>query len=158
MPEIARNQVIAQFGNPNGALRHKSLLYITVLDCSRFPGFSMFDTIKAIIGDIASGAIKDQRIELSREQLSVLDSKLKGALDDNKTLRQRLAELEGQLQRLASEETNEDECPYCKKHTGKLVNLKPHPQALLAHVGTKIAFYQCGNEHCGKSYDRQIRQ
>ncbi len=37
----------------------------------------MFDSIKSIIGDIASGAIKDQRIALSESQLAALDSKLK---------------------------------------------------------------------------------
>jgi hypothetical protein len=37
----------------------------------------MFDSIKSIIGDIASGASKDQRIALSQDQLVALDSKLK---------------------------------------------------------------------------------
>ena len=36
----------------------------------------MFESIKGIIGDIASGAIKDQRIALSQEQLTALESKL----------------------------------------------------------------------------------
>jgi hypothetical protein len=61
----------------------------------------MFDTIKGIIGDIAAGAIKDQRIALSREQLSALDLKLRDALHgsdalraENTRLSQRLVELE----------------------------------------------------------------
>jgi hypothetical protein len=37
----------------------------------------MFETIKGIIGDIAAGAMKDQRILLSQEQLITLDLKLR---------------------------------------------------------------------------------
>jgi hypothetical protein len=54
----------------------------------------MLDTIKGIIGDIAAGAIKDQRIELSREQLTALDAKLREASSENDHLSQRVAELE----------------------------------------------------------------
>ena len=54
----------------------------------------MFDTIKSIIGDIASGAVKDQRIALSQEQLSALDAKLRDALQDVSRLQKRVGELE----------------------------------------------------------------
>ncbi len=53
----------------------------------------MFDTIRGIIGDIAAGAIKDQRILLSQDQLSALDLKLSEALSELGTLRQRVTEL-----------------------------------------------------------------
>ena len=55
----------------------------------------MFDTIKGIIGDIAAGAIKDQRVALSREELTALDAKLREALSENENLSQRVTELEG---------------------------------------------------------------
>jgi hypothetical protein len=54
----------------------------------------MFDAIKGIIGDIAAGAIKDQRILLSREQLSALDAKLSEKLSENDRLSRRVIELE----------------------------------------------------------------
>jgi DNA-binding transcriptional ArsR family regulator len=61
----------------------------------------MFETIKGIIGDIAAGAIKDQRIALSQEQLTVLDARMREALEqlgasrrENTRLSQRVAELE----------------------------------------------------------------
>ena len=54
----------------------------------------MFETIKGIIGDIAAGAIKDQRIALSQEQLGALDLKLRDALCENEVLRNRVSELE----------------------------------------------------------------
>jgi hypothetical protein len=54
----------------------------------------MFDTIKGIIGDIAAGEIKDQRIALSQEQLTALDAKLRDALSENARLSQRVMELE----------------------------------------------------------------
>jgi hypothetical protein len=54
----------------------------------------MLDTIKGIIGDIAAGAIKDQRIALSREQLNTLDAKLSDALSEVERLSRRVIELE----------------------------------------------------------------
>jgi hypothetical protein len=54
----------------------------------------MFDTIKGIIGDMAAGQIKDQRIALSHEQLSALDAKLSDALSENERLSRRVIELE----------------------------------------------------------------
>ena len=54
----------------------------------------MFDTIKSIIGDIATGAIKDQRIALSAEQLAALDRTLQETLAENATCNERVAELE----------------------------------------------------------------
>jgi len=54
----------------------------------------MFDTIKGIIGDIAAGAIKDERIALSQDQLTALDHKLREALSENARLSQRVTELE----------------------------------------------------------------
>jgi regulator of replication initiation timing len=124
----------------------------------------MFDTLKSTIGDIASGAVKDQRIALSHEQLGALDLKLKDALTENSMLRsqnavlaRRVSELEAKLQRFEKGPEG-DQCPYCHQRTGKLINLKPHPQSLLAHMGTKIGFYECTNQQCGKSYDRQVRQ
>jgi hypothetical protein len=60
----------------------------------------MFDTIKGAIGDIAAGAIKDQRIALSQEQLTALDAKLRDALSDSARLSQRVMELEQRVMEL----------------------------------------------------------
>ncbi len=54
----------------------------------------MFETIKGIVGDIAAGTIKDQRIALSQEQLTALDLKLRDALSESAILRKRVSELE----------------------------------------------------------------
>ncbi|MDD5260920.1 MAG: hypothetical protein PHD76_03635 [Methylacidiphilales bacterium] len=54
----------------------------------------MFDSIKGIIGDIAAGAIKDQRIALTKEQLTTLDLKLRDAISENARLSHRVIELE----------------------------------------------------------------
>ncbi len=54
----------------------------------------MFDSIKAVIGDIASVAIKDQRIALSQEQLAILDAKFREALEEVALLTKRVAQLE----------------------------------------------------------------
>jgi DNA-directed RNA polymerase specialized sigma subunit len=54
----------------------------------------MFDTIKGVIGDIASGSVKDQRIALSHEQLTVLDGKFRDALEQVTLLTKRISQLE----------------------------------------------------------------
>jgi uncharacterized protein with PIN domain len=107
----------------------------------------MFETIKSIIGDIASGAVKDQRIALSHEQLSALDLKLHDALA-------RIRELEAELERCKRVDRKGDECPYCNERSGKLTEIKPHPQSLLNQTGTKIGLYKC--TECGKTYEKQI--
>lgn len=47
----------------------------------------MFETIRSIVGDVASGAIKD-------EQLKLLDMKLASTLEEAAALKQRVAQLE----------------------------------------------------------------
>ena len=110
----------------------------------------MFDTIKSIIGDIASGAVKDQRIALSQEQLGALDLKLREALD-------RIRQLEAELGQHKKPGLKGDECPYCREHTGRLLDMQPHRQSLLRQMGLKIGLYRCTNEPCGKEYERQIK-
>jgi hypothetical protein len=109
----------------------------------------MFDTIKSIVGDIASGAVKDQRIQLSQEQLAALDLKLREALE-------RIRQLEAELQRYRQPTPKGVECPYCREHTGKLLDMQPHRQSLLRQMGVKIGLYRCTNESCNKEYERQI--
>jgi uncharacterized protein with PIN domain len=113
----------------------------------------MFDTIKSIVGDIASGAVKDQRIALSHEQLSALDLKLKEALAQNALLAQRTRELEAQLKKYQRAERKGDRCPYCNEESGKLDQIKPHRQSLMDQMGTKIGLYKCANPDCGKEYE-----
>jgi DNA-binding MarR family transcriptional regulator len=54
----------------------------------------MFDSIKGIIGDLASGTVKDQRIALSQEQLTALDAKLKVLASELSEARSRISGLE----------------------------------------------------------------
>ena len=116
----------------------------------------MFDTIKSIVGDIASGAVKDQRIALSQEQLGTLDLKLKEALAQNALLTQRVSALESKLAKYQQTERKGDRCPYCNEDSGKLDQIKKHPQSLLDQTGTKIGLYKCSNPDCAKEYEKQI--
>lgn len=63
----------------------------------------MFDSIKGIIGDIASGSVKDQRIALSQEQLTILDGKLRDTLEQVALLTKRVAQLESDKASLESQ-------------------------------------------------------
>ena len=56
----------------------------------------MFQSIKGVIGDIASGAVKNERIALSQEQLTVLDRKLREAVEEVASLNERVLKLESE--------------------------------------------------------------
>lgn len=134
----------------------------------------MFETIKGVIGDLASGSIKDQRIALSQEQLAALDFKLRDALAEatvlrqraveseaeKATLRQRVAELEAanadlQAQLAAVQPTvavprsQRDPCPHCSQPRGKQRTVRPDRR----RRGVVIESYYC--EGCGETYQRE---
>jgi hypothetical protein len=48
-----------------------------------------------------------------------------------------------------------DICPFCRRPTGQLQNMKPIP-GLELH-GLKTGYYKCSNPDCGKSYDKQVK-
>jgi hypothetical protein len=121
----------------------------------------MFESIKGIIGDIASGAIKDQRIALSQEQLAALESKLvalAGELTASKARESKLASDNQQLRRQLEDSQPvakpADTCLYCRRATGEVVELTQHPVFFMQ--GWKVAHYKCSNPQCGKTYERDL--
>lgn len=125
----------------------------------------MFETIKGIIGDIAGGAIKDQRIALTQEQLAALDLKLRDSLEqlgvalaDKAQLAKRVSELEqlvadrdAQLQNFQAIPPG-DKCPYCNHKTGTLQEIKPN--RVSGQFGFKTGLYKCSQ--CGKTYEKDM--
>ena len=66
----------------------------------------MFEAIKGIIGDIAAGSIKDQRIALSQEQLIALNAKLEVLTGELANAHLRKAELQNRVSELQSDNAN----------------------------------------------------
>jgi hypothetical protein len=134
----------------------------------------MFESIKGIIGDIASGAIKDQRIALSQEQLAALDAKLvslageltaskareSNLATDNENLRTRIQNLQpiaggfhefcGTLWKRSG--AGFEPFPYCKEcsHHPVMIGQPPHP------LMRNPMFWQCSNGHTAPFAGRPV--
>jgi hypothetical protein len=111
----------------------------------------MIDTTRNLIGDIVSGRIKDQRLSLLADEIKARDLKLSEAATEIKDLKLRLDKAESLLRKFEIQKPA-DICPFCRRPTGDLVELKPHPD--MEHHGWKVAYYKCSS--CGKKYDKNI--
>jgi hypothetical protein len=125
-------------------------------------GFS--DIIAAAFQGIPMNAVLKERIALAEEKLAVLDrefAKLKLEKErlesENKTLRFDLQQRAAQLQSLKPTEPPGDKCPYCNRTTGKLEDIKPHPDSDWAFLGYKKHLYKCKNPDCEKNYEREVQ-
>jgi hypothetical protein len=123
----------------------------------------MIDGIRNWLGDIASGKIKDAQIALTQAEALVFKRQLDEAIaenarlaTDNFQLVSENNELKAQLTELSeSTELIGDQCPYCRRNSGLLIEMKPKP----GHppFGPKQGFYKCNNPACGKAYDKEMR-
>ena len=99
--------------------------------------------------------VKDRQTAALVQQIQSLHQTVIGAnselLSENAKLKAENAELKKQPAKLTAPA---DPCPYCRRQTGELIDLKPHRQKDLSEIGVKEAFYRCSN--CGKEYDKEI--
>jgi hypothetical protein len=105
--------------------------------------------IERLIEEHGSSAIQGKHLAMLKDEIAIL-------LRKNEELSRENLDLKSTLGRLDQKKPIGDQCPYCNERTGKLAEIKPHPQSLLNQTGTKIGHYQCGNLDCGKSYEKQI--
>jgi len=67
-------------------------------------------------------------------------------------LPKKIEELEKRLEAIEKQISGTgDVCPYCRKPTGNLIEIKP--DRLMGDLGVNIEYYQCGN--CGKHYEKK---
>jgi DNA-binding transcriptional ArsR family regulator len=111
----------------------------------------MFDTIKGIIGDIAAGSIKDQRIALSQEQLTALDHKLRDALAENT----RFSQFVSELQKLVADRDAKIEQLTTSADQQRLTRRSETDEKILLLLtnGRELTARQIAS-HLGISYDR----
>ncbi len=107
------------------------------------------DLIDKLITEHGSSAIQSKHLAMLKDEIAILLRKLDESSRENSNLK-------AQLSRLQQKKPEGDYCPYCNNRTGKLSEIKRHPQSLLDQTGTKIGLYQCGNPECGKTYEKQI--
>lgn len=108
---------------------------------------NLFDTIEKLITEHGSSAILREHLDLLRAQVAAKDSEIA-------TLNAKLQNLQILENKFAVEKPA-DTCPYCRRPTGQLTDMKPH--AYLGPAGVKVGYYQCENPACGKKYDKQIK-
>jgi hypothetical protein len=108
------------------------------------------DLIDKLITEHGSSAIQAKHLAMLKDEIAILLRKLDESSRENLDLKAKLADF-------AQKKPEGDQCPYCNQRTGKLVEMKPHPEHLLALTGLKIGYYQCSDPQCAKSYDKQFR-
>lgn len=106
-----------------------------------------FDTIEKLISEHGSAKVLREHVDLLKSQMAAKDAeieKLKSQLLNYKVLAKH-PPIQGKA----------DTCPYCRRATGNLIEIKtaPPPSGLL---GIKQGYYECSNPACGKHYDREM--
>jgi len=108
------------------------------------------DLIEKLITEHGSAAIQAKHLAMLKDEITIL-------LRKNDELSRENLDLKAQLKNVAHEPPKGDQCPYCGERTGKLVDMKPHPEQMFATLGKKIGYYKCSNPGCGKSYDKHLK-
>jgi ribosomal protein L37AE/L43A len=91
-------------------------------------------------------------IDLQAAKLRILTDELAAARIRATQFELDYNNLKAQLERLHPVQKPADTCPFCRRATGDLIDLKPHPE--LEIHGIKIGYYKCSA--CGKKYDKQL--
>jgi tRNA U34 2-thiouridine synthase MnmA/TrmU len=88
-------------------------------------------------------------------ELGVQEKEAIKALERISTLETENAELKSKLDRIErAEEIPGERCPYCRRNTGRLLDIKPKPN--FAHFGIKQGYYKCDEPSCGREFDKEM--
>jgi hypothetical protein len=109
------------------------------------------DIAKDIINLGSTAGLKKDVADLQAAKLRILTDELSQARTRISALEIENRQLRSQLQDFQPVQQPGDLCPYCRRPTGELKDIKPH--MYLGPAGVKVHYYKCSN--CGKEYDRQ---
>jgi len=112
-----------------------------------------FDSIEKLITEHGSAAILREHIALLKEQMTAKAAKIKELEVLLKHTETKLDDYKRQVDRFQDEKPA-DRCPFCRRTTGQLTKLDPHP--VFHFQGWKVAHYKCSNPQCGKTYDKNL--
>lgn len=87
-----------------------------------------------------------------REKLVDYENQMTSMESENLSLKKENIDLKTKLYEIEKENQGE-KCPYCKRSTGELVEIKPH--SMLGDIGVKIYHYKCGS--CEREFDVQSK-
>ncbi len=122
---------------------------------------AMIDEIDTLITNSAAPAIVKPKLYTLREQTQALEREATQLQIRNDELQRlyadaekTIADLKAQIAKIESpnDPSATDQCPYCKRHKGKLIDTKPSKH--FGEFGEKVLYFCCTNPECGKEYDR----
>jgi hypothetical protein len=117
---------------------------------------SAIDTAKEIVRMGSTAGLSKDVIDLMEKKLALLTGELSDARTRISALEIENRQLRGQLEDSQPVEQPGDQCPFCRRATGQLLELKPDP---VFHLhGWKVGYYKCSNQKCGKTYDKQLER
>ena len=111
------------------------------------------DIAKDIINLGATAGVKKDVIDLQAAKLLILTDELAAARKRATQFELDYNNLKMQLERLHPIQKPADTCPFCRRATGDLIQLKPHD--IFGDHGVKVGYYKCSS--CGQKYDKQIK-
>lgn len=112
-----------------------------------------FDTIEKLITEHGSSAILREHIAFLKVKMSHLESENASMKDELLVLKQELQVFKSKSKQFEIQKPA-DTCPFCRRATGELIDLKPHPE-LGELYGIQIGQYKCTN--CGRKYEKQVK-
>jgi len=80
---------------------------------------------------------------------AVLREQVKTADKENERLKQRVEELEREVQELRARVSAPDQCPICRSGNLKVISVRPHPQ--FGIFGHQEQTLKCDNPSCGRA-------
>jgi hypothetical protein len=115
-----------------------------------------FTLIEKWISEHGSAATLRDHVALFKSQMDALKSEV---ADLKATLKDIEAERDGlkkQLDRFSIGQPA-DICPFCRRATGQLIDIKPASNLTRTRAGVEAHFFKCSNPDCGKNYDKPAK-
>ena len=110
------------------------------------------DVAKDIINLGTTAGLKKDVIDLQAAKLRVLTDDLGEARTRISALEIENRQLRAQLDDFQPVAKPADMCPYCRRPTGQLEDIKPH--RYLGPAGLKVGYYKCSS--CQKTYEKDM--
>ena len=113
------------------------------------------EVAKDIINIGTTAGLKKDVIDLQATKLRILTDELVEARTRISALEIENRQLLAQLQEIQPVKRPGDICPYCRRATGQLIEVKPSANPHFGLLGFKDGHYKC--ESCGKSYEKELK-
>lgn len=97
--------------------------------------------------------IKEKFLELREQQFELEQQHVKQIADQKAAHEVEVRELKNQLSQMEAAATGQhEECPFCRRRTFEVVEIKDHP--VMSAVGVKLYCHKCS--YCNKTEERTV--